>query len=112
MDDESIAMTMKNSPVPILKVVAETPELPQGETTAKPMPTPKEIRTRVIDKDAAAPASTAAQDTPATDSSVASTCAVTGSASAISSAPMNSAQGMRRHPESSAGETFVSQIRL
>jgi hypothetical protein len=64
MDDESIAITMKNRPVPILNVVAETPELPQGETTAKPIPAPNDRRTKVNASEAAAPANTASQETP------------------------------------------------
>src|SRR5882757_6248269 len=69
MADEIIAMTMKYRPVPILKVDAETPELPHGETTEKPMPAPKESSTRVSARDATAPASTAAQEIPGTDCS-------------------------------------------
>jgi hypothetical protein len=40
---------------PISKLVNETPRLPQGETTANPMPVPKE-RTSVRAQDAVAPA--------------------------------------------------------
>jgi hypothetical protein len=71
MEDESIAITMKNRPVPILNVVAETPELPQGYTTAKPIPAPNDRSTKVIASEAAAPAKTAAQET-AIDGSIAS----------------------------------------
>src|SRR3984957_18619978 len=76
MADEIIAMTMKYSPVPILNVVAETPELPQGETTENPMPAPNDKSTSVNARDATAPAKTAAQDTPGTDGSTKSVCAV------------------------------------
>jgi hypothetical protein len=69
MEDESIAITMKNRPVPILNVVADTPELPQGDTTAKPIPAPNDRRTKVIASEAAAPANTAAQETPDLDGS-------------------------------------------
>src|ERR1700733_14444281 len=75
MADEIIAITMKYSPVPILNVVAETPELPQGETTENPMPAPNDKSTSVRARDATAPAKTAAQDTPGTDGSTKSTCA-------------------------------------
>src|ERR1700722_2947646 len=75
MADEIIAMTMKYSPVPILNVVAETPELPQGETTENPMPAPNDKSTSVRARDATAPAKTAAQDTPGTDGSTKSTWA-------------------------------------
>src|ERR1700686_513101 len=75
MADEIIAMTMKYSPVPILKVVAETPEFPHGETTANPMPAPNERSTSVNAREATAPARTAAQDTPGTDGSTTSACA-------------------------------------
>ena len=75
MADEIIAMTMKYSPVPILNVVAETPELPQGETTENPIPAPKDRSTSVRAKDATAPANTAAQETPGTDGSTNSPCA-------------------------------------
>jgi hypothetical protein len=75
MADEIIAITMKYSPVPILKVVAETPELPQGETTENPMPAPKDKSTSVSAREATAPAKTAAQDIPGTDGSTKSTCA-------------------------------------
>src|SRR3984893_19388362 len=75
MADEIIAMTMKYSPVPNLKVVAETPEVPHGETTAKPMPAPNESSTSVKARDATAPARTAAQDTPGTEGSTNSACA-------------------------------------
>src|ERR1700684_2826830 len=70
MADEIIAMTMKYSPVPILNIVAETPELPQGETTENPIPAPKDRSTSVRARDATAPANTAAQDTPATGGSI------------------------------------------
>src|ERR1700689_1521660 len=85
MADEIIAITMKYSPVPILNVVAETPELPQGETTENPMPAPKDKSTRVSAKDATAPAKTAAHDTPATDGSTKSSCAFCRSACSIDS---------------------------
>src|SRR3984885_10674731 len=73
MADEIIAITMKYSPVPILNVVAETPELPQGETTENPMPAPNDKSTSVRARDATAPAKTAAHDTPGTDGSTTST---------------------------------------
>src|SRR6478736_9047033 len=76
-------MTMKNRPVPILKVVADTPELPQGDTTEKPMPAPKDRSTSVSARDATAPAKTAAQETPATDGSTTPTCASSRKACAI-----------------------------
>lgn len=72
MEDESIAITMKNRPVPILNVVAETPDPPQGDTTAKPIPAPNDKRTNVIASEAAAPADTAAQETPDIEGSIAS----------------------------------------
>ena len=75
MADEIIAITMKYSPVPILNVIVETPELPQGETTENPMPAPNDKRTSVRARDATAPAKTAAQDTPGTDGSTKPTCA-------------------------------------
>src|ERR1700709_484103 len=74
MADEIIAITMKYSPLPILNVVAETPELPQGETTENPMPAPNDKSTSVRASEATAPAKTAAQDTPGTDGSTKSTC--------------------------------------
>jgi hypothetical protein len=52
MADEIIAITMKYSPVPILNVVAEAPELPQGEMTENPMPAPKDKSTSVRASDA------------------------------------------------------------
>src|ERR1700740_998913 len=55
---------MKYSPVPISNVDEETPRPPQGETTAKPIPAPKDKRSRVNAQEAAAPAITAAQLTP------------------------------------------------
>src|ERR1700739_1748986 len=55
---------MKYRPVPISKVDEETPRPPQGETTAKPIPAPKDRRRRVNAQEAAAPAITAAQLTP------------------------------------------------
>src|ERR1700730_15094575 len=83
MADEIIAMTMKYSPVPNLKVVAETPEVPHGETTAKPMPAPNESSTSVKARDATAPARTAAQDTPGTEGSTNSACAACGKTCSI-----------------------------
>jgi hypothetical protein len=50
--------------VPISNVDEETPRPPQGETTAKPIPAPKDRRRRVNAQEAAAPAITAAQLTP------------------------------------------------
>jgi hypothetical protein len=73
MADEIIAITMKYKPVPILNVVAETPEFPHGETTVNPIPAPNESSTSVKARDATAPARTAAQDTPGTDGSDGST---------------------------------------
>src|SRR3978361_1822972 len=67
-------MTMKYRPVPILKVVAETPEFPHGETTERPMPAPNESSTSVSARDATAPARTAAHDTPGIDGSTTSAC--------------------------------------
>src|ERR1700733_10210674 len=75
MADEIIAITMKYSPVPILNVVAETPELAEGETTENPMPAQNDKSTSVRARDATAPANTAAHDTPGTDGSTKSTCA-------------------------------------
>src|ERR1700749_4713369 len=79
--EEIIAMTMKYSPVPISKLVEETPRLPQGDTTANPNPAPKERSSKVRAQAAAAPARTAPQLTPGvsrpTDSFEASTsCAI------------------------------------
>src|ERR1700680_3017708 len=85
MAEEIIAMTMKYSPVPILNVVAETPELPQGDTTENPMPAPKDRSTSVRARDATAPAKTAAQDTPGTDGSTKSACAFCRKACSIES---------------------------
>jgi hypothetical protein len=51
------------SPLPTLNAVAETPEFPQVETTANPMPAPKESRTSVSAKEATTPANTAAHST-------------------------------------------------
>src|SRR6202140_661803 len=85
MADEIIAITMKYSPVPILNVVAETPELPHGEMTENPMPAPKDRRTSVRARDATAPAKTAAQDTPGIDGSTKSACAVCRKACSICS---------------------------
>src|ERR1700752_1236281 len=62
--DEIIARPMKYRPVPISNVDEETPRPPQGETTAKPIPAPKDKRSRVNAQEAAAPAITAAQLTP------------------------------------------------
>ena len=83
MAEEIIAITMKYRPVPILNVVAETPELPHGETTENPMPTPKDKSTSVSARDATAPAKTAAQDTPGTEGSTKSCCALCRSACSI-----------------------------
>src|SRR5690242_7140946 len=62
-------MTMKNRPVPISKLVDETRGPPQGDTTAKPIPAPKDSSSSVNDSEAAAPASTAAQLTPESNDS-------------------------------------------
>src|SRR6201987_6544127 len=63
---------MKYSPVPISNVDEETPRPPQGETTAKPIPAPKDKRNRVNAQEPAAPAITAAQLTPEVVGSIAS----------------------------------------
>jgi predicted phage gp36 major capsid-like protein len=55
--------------VPISKVVAETPELNQGDTTENPSPAPNDNKTNVNAQEAIAPARTAAQEIPATDGS-------------------------------------------
>jgi hypothetical protein len=52
-------MTMKYRPVPISKLVVETPEPLHGDTTANPIPAPKESRRSVSAKEATAPAATA-----------------------------------------------------
>jgi hypothetical protein len=70
--EEIIAMTMKYRPVPISKLVVETPEPLHGDTTANPIPAPKESRRSVSAKEATAPAATAAQDTPGTAGSTTS----------------------------------------
>src|ERR1700754_1761581 len=51
-------------PLPILNVVADTPEPAQGEIDDKPMPAPKANRRRLKAAVATAPAAIAAQDTP------------------------------------------------
>jgi hypothetical protein len=60
---------MKYNPVPILNVVAEAPEFPQGDTTAKPMPAPNDKSTSVRARDATAPANTAVHVNPDTEGS-------------------------------------------
>ena len=55
--------------MPILKVVAETPEPAQGDTTDNPSPVPKASRTSVSAQLTTAPAATAGHDTPATEGS-------------------------------------------
>src|SRR3982074_23307 len=51
-------------PVPVLNVEAETPESDQGDTADKPIPAPKATSKSVSATAAAAPADTAAHDTP------------------------------------------------
>src|ERR1700716_2389567 len=85
MADEIIAITMKYKPVPILNVVAETPELPHGETTKNPMPAPNDKSTSVKARDATAPANTAAHDTPGTAGSTNTSCAFCRKACSIKS---------------------------
>src|SRR5260221_13975165 len=75
---------MKYSPVPISKLVAETPELANGETTEKPRPAPNDNNTSVNAQEATAPARTAAHETPAFEGSSASST-ITASTSPISS---------------------------
>src|ERR1700759_976079 len=55
-EDEIIAMTMKYRPVPIWKVVAETPEFPHGETTVNPIPAPNQRSKRVRGREGPTPA--------------------------------------------------------
>src|SRR5437588_11019410 len=50
-------------PLTILKVVADTPELGQGDTAENPMPAPKATNTRVSAAAVTPPAITAAQET-------------------------------------------------
>jgi hypothetical protein len=69
MAEEIIAITMKYRPAPILNVVVEAPEFPQGETVANPRPVPNDSRTKVRAHEAMAPASTAAHETPETEGS-------------------------------------------
>src|SRR5579859_4091185 len=95
---------MKYSPVPTLKVVAETPEFPQGETTENPMPMPKDKSTSVSAREATAPASTAAQDTPGIDGSTKSSGAFCPELGSIpSSSSRDAAQKMPKWNESSGG---------
>jgi hypothetical protein len=56
-------------PVPILKVVAETPEVSQGETTLNPSPVPNARTTKVTARDATEPTNIAPQEAPETDGS-------------------------------------------
>src|ERR1700704_1617428 len=100
MAEEIIAMTMKYRPVPILNVVAATPELPQGEVTENPMPAPNERRTSVNARDVTAPARTAAQDTLGTDGSTMSACTACRIACSIffSQQPRLAAQKMLKRP--------------
>src|SRR4051812_25500193 len=60
---------MKYRPVPILKVVADTPAFPHGETAESPSPVASASSTSVRAQEATAPARTAAQETPETDGS-------------------------------------------
>src|ERR1700748_311596 len=78
-----MAITMKYRPVPISKVVDETPDRPQGDTTENPIPTPKEISNSVSAHDAAAPARTAPQDTPDPEGSTNSSADVRDSVDSI-----------------------------
>src|ERR1700712_214214 len=69
IEEDSIAITIRYNPVPILNVVAETPEPAQGETTESPRPVPNASSSSVNARLTTAPAATAAQETPATDGS-------------------------------------------
>src|SRR3954464_2390077 len=71
-------MTLKERPVPISNVVAETPEWAQGDTTASPKPAPSDNKTRVSAREAIAPAATAAHETPAIAGSKTSSVTPTG----------------------------------
>src|SRR5664279_1671330 len=69
MEDDNMAMTIRYRPVPILNVVAETPAPDHGDTTDKPRPMPKAIRTTVSAQETTAPAATAGHETPAIEGS-------------------------------------------
>src|ERR1035437_4039208 len=69
MEDDNMAMTIRYRPVPILNVVAETPAPAHGDTTDKPRPRPKAIRTTVSAQETTAPAATAGHETPAIEGS-------------------------------------------
>src|ERR1035441_1636536 len=69
MEDDNMAMTIRYRPVPILNVVAETPEPAHGDTTDKPRPRPKAIRRTVSAQVTTAPAATAGHEIPATEGS-------------------------------------------
>src|SRR5438067_5052496 len=69
---------MKYSPLPISKVVAETPKLDHGDTTENPSPAPSDSKTSVNAQDAIAPATTAAQEIPAKGGSTTSSTAPAG----------------------------------
>jgi len=90
-----------------LKVVADTPEFPHGETTEKPMPAPKDSSTSVNARDATAPARTAAHETPGTDGSTTSACVACRIACSIKSSqqPRLAAQKMLKWNEGSQSET-------
>src|SRR5579864_312251 len=102
-------MTMKYKPVPISKLVAETPELDHGDTTENPTPTPNDSITRVNAQDVTAPAKTAAHDTPATTGSSISPIVPTRLiACSMDRAPSilhSTRRGMSNHCESSLLET-------
>src|SRR5947209_20202623 len=82
-----MAITTRYRPVPILNVVADTPEPLHGETTERPRPRPNASSTRVSAQLTTAPAATAAHDTPDTDGSPVSAPGWTITASIISRAP-------------------------
>src|SRR5664280_812288 len=69
MEDDNMAMTIRYRPVPILNGVAETPAPAHGDTTDKPRPMPKAIRTTVSAQETTAPAATAGHETPAIEGS-------------------------------------------
>ena len=64
MLDAITATTTRYIPLPILKVVADTPNPVQGEIDDNPIPVPKETRMRLRAAVATAPAMIAGQDTP------------------------------------------------
>src|SRR4030081_1064795 len=108
-------MTMQYRPVPISKVVAETPEWAQGDTTANPMPAPSDNNTSVNAREATAPAATAAHETPAIAGSITSSATPIGRivCSMVFSRPFDFDNGqMLELPQSSVEELDLGRERL